>query len=182
MAKITEIPQNRLITVEWDEKKIYNFLVDLKRGTFFGYSAAFTKATILELAKKYGVIVEPLEEKHPLRKKYGEYVLRVVNPYKAPVSPVRAHFEDVYFMEQKKSPGNRKCRYSDCKKTISAGSAFLEITNLDELPSGRKAYKKTSLCNSCASKYIKTKIAHLLKIHGSSDLKIYKIMKIIDNE
>lgn len=184
VGKLTDIPKELVVSTTWEKEYLRAFFHSLAKGNIFGYSQVFTLSQIKKIALDNGVGVQVLPKSNALYKKYGEYVLRVIKPYTRSMEPLRVHFEDIHYMDRKYSPGNRKCcRYTTptkpCPNTISKGEEFLEITDLKELHTGRKAYVKTSLCGDCAEEFIKSKIIQLLRILTRSTGAIDPIIKAV---
>jgi len=177
---IKDIDENDIISISWSVVRFRRFIQGLKRGAIFGFSGALTKDQIIDMAYRRGVVVKLLPLSHPLRKKYGESVMKVDKPYN-PNPPVRVYFDNIHFMDRKQSPGERKCRGRDCQAIILKGEEFLEITDLVELPSGRRAYKKKSLCSSCSDRYLKSKIKNTMSLLIRNPNKLAPIISQIEN-
>jgi hypothetical protein len=174
--------ESMIISTSWSEAHIETFLKRLKKGTLFGYSGAFTLQEIVAYAAGLDVGVGVLPLSNPLRKKYGEYVLRVTKPYTNPsgkIVPVSVSFENIYYMTRKLSPGNRTCKGDKCSNAIAKGEEFLEVTDLVDI-FGRKGYKKLSLCSACARVLVKSKIKQLLRVSCLSNKKVVSALKAID--
>ena len=177
---IKDVDENDVISLSWSMGKLTSFFQHLKKGSIFGFSMAFTSDQIKELASLRGVHVKLLPLSHPLRKKYGKSVMVVDKPYN-PNPPIRVSFASIHFMDRKQSPGERKCRGRDCQAIILKGEEFLEITDLVDLPSGRKAYKKISLCSSCSDRYLKSKIKNTMSLLIRNPGKLEPIISQIED-
>lgn len=180
MKFLQSFPEHAIISTSWGEPRIEGFLKRQKKGAIFGYSNAFTLQEIVAYARGLNMSVGTLPLSNPYRKRYGEYVLRVTKPYCDKVVPVSVSFENISYMTRMLSPGNRACKGDKCSSTISKGDEFLEISELVELPSGRKCYKKTSLCNACAATLVKSKVRQLLRVSCLSNKKVESTIKAID--
>jgi hypothetical protein len=159
-----EIPQRVIISNSWNEGKIIQFLQGLPKDTIFGYSEVFCFNGIKDLAWRNGVEVKKLPLRSPLRKKFGDYVLKVARPYTPRVEPICADFSLIWFIELKTAPGNRRCRGNKCTSMISKGAQFIEIANLTDLPNGRRGYVRESFCMNCGTAIVKSKVTELLNL------------------
>lgn len=176
----SDINESDIISISWPTGRLTSFFQHLKCGAIFGFSGALTKDQVIDMAYRHGVVVKLLPLSHPLRKKYGESVMKVDKPYN-PNPPIRVYFDDVYFMDRKQSPGDRKCRGHDCQAIILKDEEFLEITDLVELPSGRRVYKKKSLCGSCSDRYLKSKIKDFIHLLIRNPSKLEPIISQIED-
>jgi hypothetical protein len=175
-------PETMIISTSWNKCRIDSFLKRLGKGSIFGYSGAFTLQEITAYARGLDVGIGVLPLSNPLRKKYGEYVLRVTKPYTNPsgrIAPVSVSFENIYYMTRKMSPGNRTCKGDKCSNAIAKGEEFLEVTDLVEI-FGRRGYKKLSLCSACAAVLVKSKIKQLLRVSCLSTKKINTVLKTVE--
>lgn len=169
--KDEELPGHMIISVDWKQPQLYDFFRGLTKGSIFGYSLAFKYNDIIELASTYGVKVKLLPINHPLRKKYNYYVLKVASikeliPLKSE-QITKVGFENVHYYAWGTTKGNRACQGDDCGHIILKDSSCLEINNLIELPSGKKAYKKKSYCPKCAGQILSKKASALIALRNS---------------
>jgi hypothetical protein len=171
----------QIISVVWSEEKTKDFFQNIKKGTTFGYSDKFTFDQIQKKAEQYGVKVTVLPEKNSLRKKYGDYVLKVVTQYTPMTVRKVAHFAGTRTMELRTSKFKRKCSGHDCSNIVLIDVPFIEITDLKTIPNGRTVYDKKSYCSSCAKEFLSLKISELLRVMGHSENSISKHIKSINN-
>ena len=134
----------------------------LSKGSLLAYSSAILYSDLMDLVKSLGMEVSVLPEKHPLRKKYGKYVMKVVIPYKNQL--VRTWVGNVHHYERTAARGTRKCKGPGCSHMISKGDLCLEVYELASTPQGRTCYKKTTLCVDCAIRHVKTGIETLIDV------------------
>jgi hypothetical protein len=173
--EVTKIPKHLIINAKWNHSQLYTLFSTLKKDSVFGYSAAFEYDNIVGIAGTYGVKVRLLPLRHPLRKKYGNYVLKVTAsmkemPQVRDVTPIRVGFEDIHYYAQSIAKGNRVCQGHLCGAPISKGSKCLEIVELKDLFPGRKIYNKKSYCINCAASILSYKISALTKLGKSLTL------------
>jgi len=173
---IVNIP---VLSCVMNEGYVQGFLQGSKKGDIFGYSDLFTLEQIKDKAERYGVLVDVLPKSNPLRKKYGEYVVRVIKPF-TPVAPKRiAQFIGLRSMEIKASPGKRKCVGLKCSNTISRGKLFLETTDLKNVLN-KTVVEKKSYCLECGDQHINFLLIKLLKLKGHSDSSVRSILNSIN--
>jgi hypothetical protein len=162
MKKAIDLSHESILSTSWSPKKIKSFLIKLEKDTVFGYSGAFTYAEIEDLAGSYGIKVKRLPLRHPLRKKYGDYILKISKSYiPEDQKPIRVYFDNVHHYERKIARGNRKCHGGGCCTVIQKGQSFISSINLIDLPSCRKVYKEETYCIPCAKKLINFKVKAL---------------------
>jgi len=172
------ISQERIISTEWTEDQIIYFLTSLTKNSIFGYSAAFKYEDIIRRAQLYDITVRPLTAKHPLRIKYGKYVLRISVPYKKNKIQSKTNYEVKFNCKyiRKKTIKNIICNmhpelcliiygmekaypFHTCTNTIYQNTEYIEVIsyNIDN----KRKFKKISLCPECSAKLIEVKIAEL---------------------
>lgn len=172
------IPQERVISIDWSEDQIIYFLTSLTKNNIFGYSAAFKYDDIIRRTQLYDISVRLLAVNHPLRKKYGRYVLKITKPYKKNKIQSSAGYEVKFNCNyiRKKAKKNITCNmhpelcriihgmdkaysFHTCTNTIYQDTEYIEIVSSNT--NNRSNYKKVALCPECSAKLIKVKIAEL---------------------
>jgi len=175
------IPQERVINISWSEDQIIYFLTSLTKNSIFGYSAAFKYEDIIRRTQFYDISVRLLPVKHPLREKYGRYVLKIIKPYKKNKIQSSSAFEVKFNCSytRKKAKKNITCNmhpelcriihgmdkaysFHTCTNMIYQDTEYIEIKS--NTVNSRGNYKKIALCPECSSKLIKIKIAELKKL------------------
>jgi hypothetical protein len=165
---IDELPANKIITIAWKQFQLYDLFQDVEKGSLFGYSSAYKYEDIVIIASNYGVKVKLLSLKHPLRKKYGEFVLQVTSVKKLPklddIEPINVGFKDISSYGLGRAKGNRSCQGDKCKGQILKGTECLDIVELKEILPGKKVYNKKSYCINCANSILTFKITELTRL------------------
>lgn len=161
-----ELPKDSIISMVWGEENTRTYLKSLPKNSVFGYSAAFSQDSITDLIEGLGMKASLFPEKHPLRKKYGKYILKVVTPYRDPHQDrlVRTWVGNVHHYERTAARGTRKCKGPGCNHTINKGDLCLEVYELALTPRGQTCYKKTTLCVDCAIRHVKVGIETLIDV------------------
>jgi hypothetical protein len=175
------VPQELIISTDWTEDQIIYFLTSLIKDSIFGYSAAFKYEDIIRRAQLYDISVRPLPAKHPLRIKYGNYVLKITKPYKKNKIPSKAIYEVKFNCKyiRKKAKKNIKCNihpelclltygmekaypFHTCTNTIYQNTEYIEVIvyAIDNI----RKFKRISLCPECSAKLIEVKIAELKEL------------------
>lgn len=168
-----------IMSVKWTERDVRDFFQGSNKGSIFGYSDMFTFEQVQAKAAQYGVKVSVLPQSNPLRKKYKDYVLRVVSPYTPSTQKKVAHFGDIYSLELRTSLFNRECSGQDCSNTILKGVPFVEVTRLTSNQKGKYTYVKEARCPQCAKELVTSKVRELLRVLGHSEKSIDKHIKSI---
>lgn len=176
------IPQNMIISNTWDMYTITKFMQGLSKDTLFGYSGAFTLEEVKRLANRNGVGVKTLAPSSPLRKKFGENVLKVTEPYVLPKVPVRYYY-NYHHIEFRHSLGNRKCHNLKCQATIAKGDLYLQTAKLVPIPAkvDTTGYEKKSYCRACGISFVKQDIKNLLNMLPVDKDKVKQITQQVND-